>query len=156
MNTRPEGRKENDMAHAEGSVAIAKPAREVYEFLLDGTNNPLWRNGILDISKVPGTPPGKGAAFKQGMKGPTGRIDADYTVVECTPPSLIRFEVTAGPARPTGTFKIDSKGETATVTFILDFQPRGLAKLMDGMITKQMAAEVEALSKLKSYLEGRH
>jgi hypothetical protein len=143
------------MAHAEGNIQIERPAKEVYEFLLEGTNNPHWRNGIVDISRVPGTPRGVGAAFKQGMKGPTGRIDADYRVVESVPSSLIRFDVTAGPARPTGIFKIESRGGSTAVTFILDFQPKGLAKLMDGMIAKQMQNEVAALAKLKEYLEAR-
>jgi hypothetical protein len=142
------------MAHAEGTVTIDRSPQEVYDFLLDGTKNPHWRNGILDIARVPGTPKGVGAAFKQGMKGPTGRIDADYRILECTSFSLIRFEVTAGPARPTGIFRIEKQGKSTAVTFILDFQPKGLAKLMDGMITRQMQAEVSALSKLKQHLES--
>ncbi len=143
------------MAHAESSIIIDRPAGEVYDFLLDGTNNPRWRKGVLDIGKVPGTPAGVGAAFKQGMKGPTGRIDADYKVVECVPGALIRFEVTAGPARPAGTIKLEKQGNATSVTFVLDFQPKGLAKLMDPMITRQMQSEVAALKDLKALLEGK-
>jgi uncharacterized protein YndB with AHSA1/START domain len=142
------------MAHAENRIVIDRPAKEVFDFLLDGANNPKWRTGILDIQRKPGTPPGVGAAFTQGMKGPTGRIDADYVVRECVPGSLIRFEVTAGPARPTGVFALEKKGTSTEVTFTLDFQPKGLAKLMDPMIAKQMRVEVAALEGLKKHLEG--
>lgn len=142
------------MAHAEHQVVVARPAREVYEFLLDGTNNPRWRSGITDIQRVVGTPHGVGAAFKQGMKGPTGRIDADYKIVECSADSFIKFEVTAGPARPTGIFKLERSGKSTSVTFTLDFRPRGLARLMDPMINRQMQSEVAALGKLKEVLEG--
>jgi hypothetical protein len=41
------------------------------------------------------------------------------------------------------------------LTFALDFQPKGLAKLMDPMITKQMQAEVAALESLKEHVEGK-
>jgi hypothetical protein len=40
------------------------------------------------------------------------------------------------------------------VTFVLDFQPKGLAKLMDGMIASSMQAEVGMLSNLKHFLES--
>ncbi len=141
------------MAHAERSVEVRKPAREIYDFLLDGLNNPKWRSGITDIERVGGTPDGVGAAFKQGMKGPTGRIDADYKVVEAVPGSLVRFEVTAGPARPQGTFKLEHAGASTKVTFTLDFQPKGLARMMEPMINRQMQSEVAAIEKLKEVLE---
>lgn len=99
---------------------------------------------------------GAGATFKQGMKGPGGRrIDADYTIVEANPPAWIKFEVTAGPARPTGTYSIKPQGDATDVTFVLDFQPKGLAKLMDGMINRQMQEEVGKLDNLKGHLEGK-
>jgi hypothetical protein len=47
-------------------------------------------------------------------------------------------------------------GSSTQVTFILDFQPKGLAKLMDGMINKSMKEEVGTLSNLKAYLESRN
>ena len=39
-------------------------------------------------------------------------------------------------------YKFKSVGKSTKVTFVLDFQPRGLAKWMDGMITRTMQAEV--------------
>ncbi|HSD83000.1 MAG TPA: SRPBCC family protein, partial [Anaerolineae bacterium] len=107
-----------------------------------------------DAQLMPGKPLGVGAVFKQGMKGPGGRIDADYEIVECNPNEWIKFQVVAGPARPTGTYKFESDGKSTKVTFVLDFQPKGLARLMDGMISKNMRAEVGNLSNLKSYLEA--
>jgi uncharacterized membrane protein len=142
------------MAHAEEKITINRPAKEIFDFVLDGTHNPLWRPAVLDIQRVSKQPDGVGAKFKQGMKGPGGRIDADYEIVECKPNELLKFQVTAGPARPTGTYRFEAAGDSTAVTFILDFQPKGLAKLMDPMITKQMQVEVATLSNLKAYLES--
>jgi hypothetical protein len=41
------------------------------------------------------------------------------------------------------------------VSFVLDIQPMGLAKLMDGMTAKTMQSEVGNLANLKSVLESR-
>jgi uncharacterized membrane protein len=144
------------MAHAEGDVTIYRSAATVFDFLLDGMNNPKWRPTVLDIQRVPGTPPGVGAQFKQGLKGPGGRrIDGDYEITASEPNSLIRFQVIAGPARPTGTYRLETTGDTTRVTLLLEYAPRGLARLMDSIIERTMRAEVAMLANLKTYLEER-
>ena len=135
---------------------IDRPANVVFDFILDGTHNALWRPAVTDVQRVPGTPSGVGAAFKQGLAGPGGRrIDGDYEVIESKPSELIKFQVTAGPARPIGTFKFESLGSSTKVTFVLHYEPKGLAKLMDPMINKSMQSEIATLSNLKVYLEGQ-
>ncbi len=141
------------MAHAESQITIDKPVQEVFRFVLDGTQNPHWRPGVLDIQRLTKEPDGQGSKFKQGMKGPGGRIDADYEIVDFRKNELIQFQVTAGPARPTGTYRFESKGNSTIVTFILDLQSKGLSKLMDPMINRQMQSEVGTLTNLKQYLE---
>jgi uncharacterized membrane protein len=142
------------MAHAEGKTTIERPVQLVFEFVLNGENNPLWRPSVVDINSMSEKPYGVGSAFKQGLKGPGGRIDGDYRITECKPNEVIRFEVIAGPARPTGIYQFESDGKSTTVTFVLDFQPKGLAKLMDPMIQSSMKGEVGTLANLKAYLES--
>lgn len=142
------------MAHAEETITIARPVKTVFDFVLDGANNPLWRPSVTDIRFLSDHEPlGVGSAFKQGLKGPTGRIDGDYEIIACKPYELIQFQVNAGPARPTGTYHFESLGTSTKVTFILDYKTKGLAKLMDPLITGAMQSEVETLSNLKTYLE---
>ena len=145
------------MAHAEESITIHRPVNAVFDFVLDGTTNPLWRPGVVDIQRVPGKPSGVGAVYKQGLKGPGGRrIEGDYEIVECQPNELIKFQVISGPARPTGTYRFETVGDATRVTFMLHYEPKGLARLIDPMITRTMRSEVATLSNLKAYLEGQH
>ena len=142
------------MAHAEATISIQRPVDEVFAFILDGMNNPHWRPAVLDIERVPGKPSGVGAVYKQGLKGPGGRrIDGDYEIVDSRPNQLITFHVIAGPARPTGTYQFEGHGNSTTVSFTLDFEPKGLMRLMNPMISRTMQSEVATLSNLKSYLE---
>jgi hypothetical protein len=142
------------MAHAEGKITINLPAKAVFEFILDGTNNILWRPSVIDSEPLTQKPYGVGSRFKQGLKGPRGRISGDYKITVCKPYKIIEFQVMTGPAKPTGLYVFDTDSLSTTVTFLLDFQPKGLAKLMDPMINKSMQSEVAALSNLKSYLEA--
>ena len=86
------------MAHAEESITINRPVDELFNFVLDGMNNPRWRPAVIDTQQVPGKPAGTGAVYKQGLKGPGGRrIDGDYEIVELRPNELIAFQVITGP-----------------------------------------------------------
>lgn len=143
------------MPHAENAVTIEAPVATVFAFLADGTNNPKWRPGVLDITPPPGGP-AVGATYKQGLKGPRGkRIDGDYQITALEPPAKLAFAVVAGPARPTGTFELSeaAPGQTS-VHFSLDLTAKGVMKLMGGMIQKTMDAEVACLANLKSALEA--
>jgi uncharacterized membrane protein len=144
------------MAHAEESITINRSVDEVFNFVLDGTNSPCWRPAVIDIQQVPGKPVGVGAVYKQGLKGPGGRrISGDYEIVDVRPNELIVFQVIAGPARPTGTYRFEPVGGATRVTFTLHFEPKGLARLMDPMIASTMRSEVATLTNLKTYLEGQ-
>jgi uncharacterized membrane protein len=143
------------MPHAEENITINRPVSAVFNFVLDGTNNALWRPAVLDIERVPGKPSGAGAVYKQGLKGPGGRrIEGDYEIVECQPDELIRFQVIAGPARPTGMFRFEAVGNATRVTFALNLDAKGLTRLISPMIASTMKSEVATLSNLKTYLES--
>ena len=144
------------MAHAEGNITIHRSVQVVFDFILDGTNSPHWRPGVMDIAQVPGKPLGVGTVFKQGLKGPGGRrIEGDYEIVECRPNEFIKFQVIAGPARPIGTYTFEAIENATYVTFTLHYDPKGLSKLMNPIIAQTMRGEVATLSNLKTYLEGQ-
>lgn len=145
------------MAHAENSVTIARPASAVYAFILDGTKNALWRPAVLSISHDASSPDGVGAIYRQRLKGPGGRpIAADYEIVEAQPDTLIAFRVIAGPARPTGIYRLSEQSGATSVHFTLDYQPSNLlGRVMDPMIAQSMRGEVATLANLKTYLEGQ-
>jgi uncharacterized protein YndB with AHSA1/START domain len=143
------------MPHATNTVTIDRPVDDVFGYLADGTNNPQWRSGVLEIERTAGDN-GLGSTYRQVLAGPGGRrIAGDYRVTAYTPPTGLAFAVIAGPARPTGRFELAEAGPgRTTVTFTLDLQPTGLMRLMTAMIAKQMRAEVAQLTRLKTNLEA--
>jgi len=143
------------MAHAEFQITINRSVQDVFNYLLDGDNNPQWRPVCLDVQRLTNKPDAVGAKFKQGSKSPGGRIDCDYEITECEPNQSIKFQVIAGPARPTGVYKFVSAGNATTVTFALNLETQGLQKLVDGIIQKYMQSEVAYLINLKNVLETR-
>lgn len=142
------------MPHEEHTVTVDRPIEQVFAYLSDEENDPAWRSGILEIKRV-SPEGGKGATIRQVLRGPGGmKMRGDYRITEYLPPNRYEFQVIAGPARPAGRFALAEDGpDRTTVTFSLDLEPKGMARLMAGQIAKQMRVEVGALDKLKQNLE---
>ena len=143
------------MGHAEYEVTINRPIAQVFEFVQNGENNPLWRKSHLDVEKVTGGPPGVGTNFKQGLKGPLGRrIDGDDEITQSHPSELVVFKVKSGPVRPTtGIYEFKDLAGSTAVKFTLDYQLKGLLRLFAPLINRQMRQEVDDLEDLKRHLE---
>lgn len=143
------------MAHAENRTTINRPPQDVFAFLADGLNEPQWRSGVKEIALKSGSAGAVGALYSQTLTGPGGRsIPGDYEIKEAIPGELLRFQVVAGPARPTGEYRLQAADGGTEVRFTLDLQPKGLMRIMGPMIAKTMAAEVAQLNSLKSVLES--
>ena len=136
------------MVRSTSSVDVARSAEDVFAFLADGANNPKWRSGVYEIRHVRGS--GLGAEYEQLLIGPGGRkMQANYRVVAWQEPTRLEFEVTAGPARPRGTFTITPvTPESCRVTFTISLEVQGVMKLVQGMIEDQVAREAAAIQNL--------
>lgn len=108
---------------------------------------------MLEVKRQSGD--GKGAVYRQVVKGPGGRaIDADYEITDYEPPARLAFRAIAGPVRPTGSYDLRSEDGETVLTFRLSAELTGPKKiLMGGQVQKTMDAEMAALDKLVSALE---
>lgn len=144
------------MAFAAHEVVINRDAMTVYSFLMDGLNNSLWRSGVRSMALRSGVRGEKGAVYQQTLTGPGGRpIAADFEITEARPGAEVRFDVIAGPARPSGGYYLSTEGKTTRLRFALEYHPKGLQKLMNSVIQKTMEAEVAQLEQLKAVIESR-
>lgn len=142
------------MPSATNTVTIDRAVDAVFAYVTDGMNGGKWRTGVLETEHVSGS--GLGAVYRQGVKGPGGRrLAADYKVTAFEPGRRMAFEAIAGPVRPTGEFQFAEVDGSTRVTFSLDAPLSGWkALVMGGAVQKTMDAEVNALERLKSVLEG--
>jgi uncharacterized protein YndB with AHSA1/START domain len=138
---------------AERTITINVRVEQVFPVLADGTKAALWRPGVLDVALVSGQ--GVGARYSQGVRGPGGRrIPADYEITAFEPNRLIRFQATAGPVRPEGSFELEGLGGATVLTFRLQAQLHGLRRLlMSRAVQSTMDAEMRSLDRLRDLLE---
>jgi uncharacterized protein YndB with AHSA1/START domain len=141
------------MPSASGTVTIARGVDDVFAFVADGTNDPRWRPGVVDVALASGS--GVGARYRQGVRGPGGRrIAADYEITAFEPGNRLAFQATAGPVRPHGGYRFEPVAEGTRITFSLAVDLSGLKRLlMARSVQGAMDGEVAALANLKRVLE---
>jgi uncharacterized membrane protein len=142
------------MPSAERTITINQPAPAVFAVVADGLRAPLWRSGVLDVALVSGS--GKGAVYRQGVRGPGGRrIDADYEITAFEPDRRIEFRAIAGPVRPEGAFELEQIGTATALTFRLTANLTGWKRVLMGRaVQSTMDAEMRALDRLRDLLEA--
>jgi uncharacterized membrane protein len=142
------------MPRASSEIVINRPPDDVYAFLADPENDPQWRSGVLDLTRVSGG--GIGARYAQGVRGPGGRrIPADIEITELLPGKSIAFQAVAGPVRPRGRYLLDAVDGGTRVRFELEADINGLKRLIAPMVQRTMTNEVSQLDSLKRVIETR-
>jgi uncharacterized protein YndB with AHSA1/START domain len=110
---------------ASESVRVDFPIEDVFDFLVDGTNNSLWRPEVTRVIFAAGPP--ERAVWAQTVTTPDGKTHkADYRISWYDHPGKLELTVFNGPARPTTTFELRSLTAQSThVTCTVDLKPLG-------------------------------
>ncbi|MCU1532773.1 MAG: hypothetical protein JWO49_2344 [Arthrobacter sp.] len=142
------------MAFAEYEVLIERDAMTVYNFLLDATNLPSWREGVRSVELASGAAGAKGTVYRQTLAGPGGRpLAADFEITEARPGAEIQYQVIIGPARQHGGYYLSTEGRGTRVRFALQYESKGLLGRVKNVFRSRLRAEVGQLERLKTVLE---
>lgn len=136
------------MFTVEQSVTIARPVEEVFAYVTDPANIPLWRSDVLEVRGASGSVP-SGSTFEE-LVNFIGRKSFTMRVIEYQPYSLEVIQAVSGPGvRPTQTFRFDAEGTGTRLDFSVDIRTYGLFRLMEpmlpGMIRKTWARYLTGL-----------
>ena len=110
-------------AHAEKTVTIRRPVASVFDFVLNGANNRLWKPAVSDVRPLSTPPYGMGSKFEQHVQGPAGPLSADYQIVQYEHNQLIGLQVLSGPARWSGRYEFRAQQGATEVTYELAYDP---------------------------------
>ncbi|HEX4057048.1 MAG TPA: SRPBCC family protein [Galbitalea sp.] len=111
------------MAIASETVTVDYPIGDVFDFLVDGSNNSLWRPEVVSVIFAAG--PTERAVWAQTVKSATGKaVKADYRISRYDRPGKLELTVFNGPSRPTSTFTLKSLTSQSTqVSYAVDVKP---------------------------------
>ena len=137
------------------SVEIQRPVNEVFEFVSDPNNLPLWGEGITEVSVDTDNPVQTGTKFiiKNKMGGRTQEFESE--VLSFEPDSEYSFKTGSGATGYISHRKFDEIGAATRITEQIDGQQSGLAKLVAPLVLGFVKkSHYNSLLKLKEVLES--
>ena len=143
------------MIKVERGIGINCPVEEVFAFVADQANAPLWQSGILEVRRNGGGPIGVGTGYTFVRKLMGRRLEATNEYIEYEPNKKIVFRSTSGPMDFRAGYLTEPVADGTQLTSWIEMQPRGFAGLAEPLIASGLRRDVEAnLVELKDLLES--
>jgi uncharacterized protein YndB with AHSA1/START domain len=140
----------------ENKVTIHRPATEVFAFLAEFENIPIWNYAIEATSKASAGPVGVGARYRQTRSIPSRSVE-EFEVTVYEPAKRLAIHGQIGPFQANIGYLLDAGAGTTTVINNVELEPsRAMLRLISPFATARIKAAVaQNLNKLKLVLEDR-
>jgi hypothetical protein len=139
----------------ENTVTIQRPAEEVFAYLADFENIPVWNYAIEETHKTSAGPVGVGTRYRQTRSVPARSVEGfEVTVYE--PARRLAIEGQIGPFQAQISYLLEAaSGATRLVNNVeLDPSPAALRLVAPLVASRIKAAVAHNLTELKQILEG--
>ena len=121
------------MPTLERTVTVAKPLELVWEFLTDFTTTEHWDPPTVSTDRVTGDG-GPGTVYRNVSKILGREVEIQYTVLDKEPMSLFRLNGETSSMQMVDTMTFEQTAEGTRVTYHVDFDPQGAAKLAEPLM----------------------
>jgi carbon monoxide dehydrogenase subunit G len=139
------------MAVIESQVEIERAPEDVFDYIVDMTNELKWNPGVESMEKVTDGPAGQGTKYLAKWKQ-SGKIEV--RCVEAERPRRVRF-VNGGPIEVDLAVTLEATARGTRLEARFDARPRGLFRLVFPIFVMIMRRqEAENMVNLKKALEG--
>jgi uncharacterized protein YndB with AHSA1/START domain len=120
-------------------IDIACPPAEVFGYATDPSRFADWQDDVVGVRLQGGRPLGVGSRFTTTRR--VARVEFSYTqeITALDPPRSCAARGVDGPLRPSASITVEPlEGSRSRVTFRLDFQGKGIGKLVPEVV-RQLA-----------------
>ena len=120
-------------------IDIACPPAEVFGYATDPSRFADWQDDVVGVRLQGGRPLGVGSRFTTTRR--VARVEFSYTqeITALDPPRSWAARGVDGPLRPSASITVEPlEGSRSRVTFRLDFQGKGIGKLVPEVV-RQLA-----------------
>lgn len=142
------------MTKMEMSIVINRPVEEVFEFVTNPENEPLYRSGLLESEITSEGPYGVGTTTREVSQFLGRRIETTAIITEYEPNRKIALKTTSGPIPFNLSQTFEPVGGGTKVTTALEGEVGGFFKLAEPVVVRMGKRQAEAeLANLKDLLE---
>jgi uncharacterized protein YndB with AHSA1/START domain len=138
------------------TVELARPPEEAFAYITDPSHFSEWQDAVESAEVEGGGPVGQGTRVKMRRRMGGRMQDVTTEITEFSPPHSYAFRGVDGPVRAIGKGRIEPAGEGRSLfTFEIDFEGRGLGKVLLPLVRRQAKQELIATHRdLESRMES--
>ncbi|MGI8515738.1 MAG: SRPBCC family protein [Acidimicrobiia bacterium] len=145
----------DDAVRVDNHIDIDRSAADVFAYVSDQLNAPLWQSGLIKVTRSTPGPIGVGTRHTFVRRVAGRRILGDNEYHEFDPGHKVAFKFGSESMAGTGSYEVEplSPGRTRLHTSV-EIHPRGLARLAEPLISRSIKKEDNVdLASLKELLE---
>jgi Polyketide cyclase / dehydrase and lipid transport len=144
------------MAKFEINLVINRSNEEVFGFISNAENQPLWRASVLEVTRTSSEPFGIGSVFKARFSFLGRPFDGDLTVIAHEPYEKYGTNVVGGPFPLEARYALLPTANGTQLTLFIEGEPGGFFKLAEPLVVSLAKRSYEAdLHNLKDLLEAQ-
>jgi len=137
------------------SVQIDRSPDEVFAFVADARNRPLWDESVDTEELTSPEPIGVGSTVRTGLRSMGRDYVLTWEIVEFEPPRRQRIESTSGPFPTTLVYELSPQDAGTLVEFSVTGRPTGALRLLQPLLARNTQKNLDrAFPRLKRHLEG--
>jgi carbon monoxide dehydrogenase subunit G len=138
------------------AVLIARPLDQVFAFVEDARNRPLWDDSVKSEELTSPEPIGVGSTVRTQLRSMGREYEYTWKIVEHAPPGRITIESTSGPFPTTLAFRLEDREGGTWLDFSVTGRPAGPLRLLQPLIARNTQKNLDrSFPRLKQVLEAR-
>lgn len=143
------------MTKIEHTVVIQRPVEEVWAFLMEAGNDPVWQGPVVEVTEGAGEPLRVGSRVVSRAHFLGRRFELSFVVTEVQPPHRSAVQADQGPVRLSGTYRLEPVPDGTRFTMTSDIEGHGFFRLAEPVFARIARREAIASAEtLKDVLEN--
>lgn len=143
------------MAQIQGEILIDRPVENVFDFVSDQCNEPLYNTEMLSSEKISEGPVGLGSRFQAIMRSGKSTFPVDIEFTSFERPTRLGSHSLANGMIMDGELVFEPVGTATRMTWAWNVRPTGALRLLSPLITWMGRRQENRIwSALKSHLEA--
>ena len=143
------------MTRIEHTLTIERSVEEVFDYLMDANNDPVWMAHVVEVGRGADRPVERGLEVDEVFSFLGRRLPVTLVVTEHDPGRRSAVEVTRGPVPGRGSYDFAPEGGGTRFTMTLETDAHGLFKLAEPVFARMARRDfVGNFQNLKDILEA--
>ena len=144
------------MVLVKSTEIIYRPVSEVFDYVMNFNNVPLWQSNVLEAQITTSGPVGVGSKIHWVQTFLGKKFESTFEIVEYKQNEIVRFKGTSGPiVMNDGRYIFESVEGGTRFTQSINGEPKGFFKVADAIATRMYQRQVNSNFKnLKELMEA--